>query len=244
MPRPPELSPTEACVQLCFEAAIGLGLNWAPLHSAMQGLHDAALPSAIGKSSFVDLTDDVSDTDLEVSLQSGTAAVITAASPLQTMLLSLLCSAFDPGYVMQMQQAMEASLLETFCPDTEDTVSPETHAQQQELLLFYASQQAARMSPKTENQNPADTASKSPSAHLQQHKLQPADWHSVSEIMSETGHKGEAGMLQKEASSEQDASLKLRLSQECSDESTSSAGVNLPAQQLPGDEHCCLGQSH
>ena len=88
MPRPPELSPTEACVQLCFEAAIGLGLNWAPLHSAMQGLHDAALPSAIGKSSFVDLTDDVSDTDLEVSLQSGTAAVITAASPLQTMLLS------------------------------------------------------------------------------------------------------------------------------------------------------------
>ncbi len=36
----------------------------------MQGLHDAALPSTVGKSSFVDLTDDVSDTDLEVSLQS------------------------------------------------------------------------------------------------------------------------------------------------------------------------------
>jgi len=48
----------------------------------MQGLHDAALPSTVGKSSFVDLTDDVSDTDLEVSLQSGTAAVITAALPL------------------------------------------------------------------------------------------------------------------------------------------------------------------
>ena len=76
--------------QVHLEAGTGLGLKWAPLHSAMQGLHDAALPSAVGKSSFVDLTDDVSDTDLEVSLQSGTAAVITAASPLQTMLLSVV----------------------------------------------------------------------------------------------------------------------------------------------------------
>ncbi len=145
---------------------------------------------------------------------------------------------------MQMQQAMEASLLEIFCPDTENTVSPETHAQQQDLLLFYARQQAARMSPKTENQNPADTASKSQSAHLQQRELQPADWHTGAGVMSETGHNGKAGMLKKEASSEQDASLKLRLSQECSDESTSSARLSLPAQQLPGDEHCCLGRSH
>ncbi len=221
-----------------------MGLNRAALHSAMQGLHGAALPSAVGKSSFVDLTDDVSDTDLEVSLQSDTAAVVTAAPCLQTMLLSLPLSALDPGFFMQMQQAMEASLLENFCPDTEDTVSPETHAQQQELLLFYARQQAARISPKTENQNPADTASKSQSAYLQQPKLQPADWHSGSGIMSETGHKDEAGMLKKEASSEQDATLKLRLSQECSDESTSSAGVSLPAQQLPGDDHCCPRQSH
>lgn len=220
-----------------------MGLNEGPLRSEMQGLHDAALPSAVGKSSFVDLTDDVSDTDLEVSLQSGAAAVTTAASPLQTMLLSAVFCSY-PGFFTQMQQAMEASLLGNFCPDTEDTVSPEMHAQQQELLLFYARQQAARMSPKTENQNPADTASKAPSAHLQQHKLQPAHWHSGSGIISETGHKGEAGMLKKEASSEQDASLKLRLSQECSDESTSSAGVSLPAQQLPGDEHCCLGQSY
>ncbi|DBA99103.1 TPA: hypothetical protein ACH3X1_014237 [Trebouxia sp. C0004] len=164
----------------------------------MQGLHNAALPSAVGKSSFVDLTDDVSETDLE------------------------------------MQQAMEASLLETFCPGTEDTVSPEMHAQQQELLLFYARQQATRMSPNTETQNPTETASNSESAHLQQHKLQPADWRTGRGVMSETGHKDKAGMLKKEASSEQDASLKLRLSHECSDESTSSAGLSLPAQQLPG----------
>ena len=145
---------------------------------------------------------------------------------------------------MQMQQALEASLLENFCPDTEDTVSPEMHAQQQELLLFYARQQAARMSPNTETQNPADTAIKSQSAHLQQHKLQPADWHTGAGVTSETGHTDKAGMLKKEASSEQDATLKLTLSQECSDESTSSAGVSLPAQQLPGDERCCPGQSH
>jgi len=210
----------------------------------MQGLHDAALPSTVGKSSFVDLTDDVSDTDLEVSLQSGTAAVITAALPLQTMLLSLSFSAFDPGFFMQMQQAMEASLSETFCPGTEDTVSPEMHAQQQEMLLFYARQQAARMSPNTESQNPADTASKSQSAHLQQPQLRPADWHSGAGVMSETGHQYKAGMLKKEAGSEQDASLKLRLSQECSDESISSAKLSLPAQQLQGDERCCPGQSH
>lgn len=163
----------------------------------MQGLHDAALPSAVGKSSFVDLTDDVSDTDLE------------------------------------MQQAMEASLLESFCPDTEDTVSPEMHAQQQELLLFYARQQAARMSPKTENQNPADTACKSRSAYLQQPELQPAGWHSGSGIMNETGYQ-DAGLLKREAGGDQDACLKLRLSRECSDESTSSARLSLPAQQLPG----------
>ena len=192
----------------------------------------------------MDLTDDVSETDLEVSLQPGTAAVITAASPLQTMLLSLLFSAFDPGFFTQMQQAMEASLLETFCPDTEDTISPEMHAQQQEMLLYYARQQAARMSPKTENQDPADTASKSQSTYLQQPELQPADWHSGSGIMSEPGRQDKAGMLKKEADGEQDASLNLRLSQECSDESTLSAGLSLPAQQLPGDERCCLGQSH
>ncbi|KAA6428170.1 MAG: hypothetical protein FRX49_01766 [Trebouxia sp. A1-2] len=164
----------------------------------MQGLHDAALPSAVGKSSCVDLTDDVSDTDLE------------------------------------MQQAMEASLLENFCPGTEDTVSPEMHAQQQELLLFYARQQAACISSNTETQNPADTAIKSQSAHLQQQKWQPADWHTGAGVMSEQGHKDKAGMLKTEADSEQDATLKLTLSQECSDESTSSAGVSLPAQQLPG----------
>lgn len=210
----------------------------------MQGLHDAALPSAVGKSSCVDLTDDVSDTDLEVSLQSGTAAVITAASPLQVLLVSLSLSAYDLGFFMQMQQAMEASLLENFCPGTEDTVSPEMHAQQQELLLFYARQQAACISSNTETQNPADTAIKSQSAHLQQQKWQPADWHTGAGVMSEQGHKDKAGMLKTEADSEQDATLKLTLSQECSDESTSSAGVSLPAQQLPGDEHCCPGQSH
>ncbi len=206
----------------------------------MQGLHDAALPAAVGKSSFVDLTDDVSDTDLDVSLQSGTEAVSTALQRHLCRLCCCLLFAFDLGFFMQMQQAMEASLLENFCPDTEDTVSPETHAQQQELLLFYARQQAARMSPKTEKQDPADTASKPQSAHLQQHNLQPADWHSGSRVMSETGHQDEDGLLKKEASSEQDATLKLRLSQECSDESASSAGVSLPAQQLPGDEHWAM----
>ncbi len=133
---------------------------------------------------------------------------------------------------MQMQQAVEASLLDAYCPGTEDTISPEMQAQQQELLLFYQRQQSACTVPATD----ASTA------QAQQPPLQHADGYDRTnrDAGQQEGTQKAAAVPKKEHSSDHANSLKLTLSQECSDESTSSAEASISAQQLPGNKRSNL----
>lgn len=124
-----------------------------------------------------------------------------------------------------MQQAMEASLLETYCPSLKDELSPEMCAQQQEMLLFYARQ---RLVPDVSAQDQSDTA-------LWSHSIQPpSKWLTgvSSNVVSPAGQPAMSVMPEEEACP--------AFSQECSDQSTSSAEASLSAQQPSGDKPHCL----
>ena len=198
----------------------------------MLGPQHAAGPS--GRSNFVDLTDDVSDTDPEVSFhtyQSAAAPSGLVQQPYSTFVCWTSSSQLllTPFCFVQMQQAMEASLLETYCPNLKDELSPEMCAQQQEMLLFYARQ---RLVPEVAVQDQSDTDLRSHSHFIQQ--PQPSKWHSgvSSNVVSPAGQPAMSVMPEEEACS--------AFSQEYSDQSTSSAEASLSAQQLSGDKPHCL----